>query len=427
MRIANIPVLLCALFSFFSLTGRSAAFYLHDGDRVVFYGDSITEHRHYAAFVETYVVTRFPGLRVAFVNSGVGGDTVAGGPAGPIQVRLERDIVAQKPTVLTIMLGMNDAKYRAFDEPLFQAYKSGLEHIVTTAKSELPGIRITLAAPSPFDDVTQPPQFPGGYNGVLVRYGQYVRELAQRDTLGFADLNAPLVSVLSKALAADSEAARRIISDRVHPAAAGHLIMAEALLKSWNAPSLVTAVSIDAPADRVAHAENTQVSEFRSDSGLHWVQKDGALPFPMDKADPAIALVLRCSDAVEALDQENLQVSGLAGGRYLLKIDDQEIGTFSSSQLGNGINLAELATPMTKQAEIVHGLTLKRHNVRAVRWRLVQVALEDENLAHKGAALEDLDLLEEELIKRQHDAAQPRPHRYSLTPAAQAGGTGGRH
>src|SRR5690348_17702461 len=51
-------------------------FYLRDGDRVVFYGDSITDQRLYTAFVETYVVTRFPRLKVSFVHSGWGGDRV---------------------------------------------------------------------------------------------------------------------------------------------------------------------------------------------------------------------------------------------------------------------------------------------------------------------------------------------------------------
>lgn len=35
-----------------------AGFDLHDGDRVVFYGDSITDQRLYTTFIETYVITR---------------------------------------------------------------------------------------------------------------------------------------------------------------------------------------------------------------------------------------------------------------------------------------------------------------------------------------------------------------------------------
>src|SRR6478752_6938588 len=41
--------------------GRAEDFYLKDGDRVVFYGDSITAQREYTARVEEFVLTRFPG------------------------------------------------------------------------------------------------------------------------------------------------------------------------------------------------------------------------------------------------------------------------------------------------------------------------------------------------------------------------------
>jgi hypothetical protein len=57
-------------------------FQLKAGDRVVFYLDSVTDQRLYTTFVETYVVTRFPRLRVGFVHSGWGGDRVTGGGGG---------------------------------------------------------------------------------------------------------------------------------------------------------------------------------------------------------------------------------------------------------------------------------------------------------------------------------------------------------
>jgi len=71
-----------------ALAAPPGNFYLHDGDRVVFYGDSITDQRLYTTFVETYVITRFPQMKVSFVHSGVGGDRVTGGGAGAIDVRL---------------------------------------------------------------------------------------------------------------------------------------------------------------------------------------------------------------------------------------------------------------------------------------------------------------------------------------------------
>src|SRR5205809_2158114 len=118
LRIFLHSFVLMAAFS--GLSAESAQFYLKDGDRVVFYGDSITDQRLYTVLVETYIVTRFPKLHVTFVHSGWGGDRVTGGGGGPVDVRLKRDVVAYKPTVMTVMLGMNDAGYRAFDEGLFK-------------------------------------------------------------------------------------------------------------------------------------------------------------------------------------------------------------------------------------------------------------------------------------------------------------------
>src|SRR5260370_16003971 len=125
---------------------------------------------------------------------------------------------------MTIMLGMNDGSYRAFDAAIFNTYATGYQHILDTVKSALPGIRITLIQPSPFDDVTRPPQFEGGYNAVPVRYGQFVKELADQRGLGVADLNTPVVAALEKAKATDADVAKQIVPDPVHPGPGGHLL-----------------------------------------------------------------------------------------------------------------------------------------------------------------------------------------------------------
>src|SRR5690242_14394268 len=135
------------------VAAQEKPFYLKNGDRVVFYGDSITDQRLYTTFTESYVVTRFPKKDVHFVHSGWGGDRVSGGGGGPIDVRLQRDVIAYHPTVMTIMLGMNDAGYRPFDEGRFDQYRTGYEHILSFTKAALPDLRFTLIEPSPYDDV----------------------------------------------------------------------------------------------------------------------------------------------------------------------------------------------------------------------------------------------------------------------------------
>ena len=391
-------------------------FQIKDGDRVVFYGDSITDQRLYTTFTETYVLTRFPGMKVRFVHSGWGGDRVSGGGGGPADVRLKRDVIAYQPTVVTIMLGMNDGGYRAFDPEIFERFASGYQHIVTTLKQALPGLRLTLIQPSPFDDVTRWPTFEGGYNAVLVRYGQFVKELAAKESLSVADLNTGVVAALRKAITLDPMLAERIIPDRVHPGPGGHLLMAGALLKAWNAPATVSAVALDAGRD-AAETVNTRVTEVKREAGtIAWTQADRALPMPADPKDAAMALALRSSDFTETLNQQTLRVTGLKAGTYALRIDGETVGSFGAGELAKGVNLATLETPMVRQARQVHDLTLRHNNIHFARWRSVQVPLQDLGLERTQAAMAALDSLEDEIVERQRAAAQPRPHQFVLAP-----------
>lgn len=389
-------------------------FYLKNGDRVVFYGDSITEQRLYTTFAETYVLTRFPQLRMNFVHSGVGGDRVTGGWAGEIDLRLNRDVFAYKPTVMTIMLGMNDGSYRAFDEGIFSTYKTGYRHILDSVKSRFPEIRLTLIQPSPFDDITRSPEFEGGYNSVMVRYGQLVKEFAEGEKQTVADMNTPLVAALAKAKATNEELSKKIIEDRVHPGPAGHLLMAAALLKAWKAIPIVTVVEIDAARMKISRQMNTEVKDLSGTENPGWSQLDKALPMPLDLKDEVMQLALRSSDFLETLDQQTLKVTGLKVSQYQLRIDGVELGLFSNEQLAAGINLAELPTPMLIQALEVHELTLKHNSIHAARWQELQVGLAKKSLPHLQPALDALEELEAELVSQQRAAAQPVVRHYEL-------------
>jgi lysophospholipase L1-like esterase len=394
-------------------------FYLHQNDRVIFYGDSITEQGHYTAFIENYVVTRFPDLNVRFVNSGWAGDWIVGGGGGKVDQRLARDVVAEKATVATFMLGMNDAAYQDYDPAFFGVYTKGYQHLLDSLRQSLPNLRITLLEPSPYDDVTRPPIYAlhdGGYNKVIVRYGAFVRELAQQQKLDVVDLNAQLIAVLEKAHQSDPALAEKIIPDRIHPSAAGGLVMAAAILKAWNAPSIVSSVEIDASHSRVRQQQNTRVTDLRKTPTLSWTQQENALPMPFDPKDDALALVLRSSNIVESLDQQLLKVTGLPDAKYLLKIDDAEIAAFSREDLAQGINLALRDTPMLKQSLDVYAFSARLHSVRMASWQSVQVGLQEEASPHIAEATSALAALEDELIDQQKSTAAPKAHHYELLP-----------
>lgn len=401
-----------------------SGFYLKDGDRIVFYGDSITDQRLYTTFVETYAVTRFPTMQLQFVHSGWGGDRVTGGAGGDIDLRLKRDVFAYKPTVMTIMLGMNDASYRAFDQKIFSAYTNGYEHIIASLKEHLPHLRLTLIRPSPFDDVTREPKFEGGYNQVLVRYGEFVKQLASRNGATVADLNSGVVAATLRAKNNDEKLSVELNSDRVHPGPAGQLLMAAELLKAWRAPSLVTDVQINAARKKIVHSAGTKVSGLTTGETITWTQTDTALPMPIPIGanDPVMALAVSSSDVIDSLNKQMLKVTGLEADSYKLKIDGANITEFSKQQLADGVNLAVLPTPMFKQASQVHVLTIKHNDLHFTRWRTVQVPWsEHKNSKIRNAVpalLEGFDEEEAAAVEEQRAAAQPKPHRFELVPAS---------
>jgi hypothetical protein len=313
---------------------------------------------------------------------------------------------------------MNDGEYRAFDQTIFEKFATGYEHIVDRLKQRLPGVRITTIQPSPYDDVTRPPLFDGGYNAVLQRYGRFIREISARRELQTADLNTPVVEALRAANKSSPDTAKEIIPDRVHPSEAGHLLMAAALLKSWNAPAVVTDVKIDAASEKILAAENTAITDFSTGASLSWTQSDAALPFPMgwDEASSITAAAIRSSNVLESLDLERLSVVNLKPGRYLLAIDSAMAGIFTGQELAAGINLAAYSTPMMKQARDVLYLTLKRAGVWNFRWRFLQISLADDRLAEQPEAIREMDRLEKDIAARQRAMAQSKPRRYTLAP-----------
>ncbi|HEY1904354.1 MAG TPA: GDSL-type esterase/lipase family protein [Terracidiphilus sp.] len=346
-------------------------FYLKDGDRVVFYGDSITEQNLYNQFVELYSVTRFPDRRIHFYGAGVGGDRVTGGSGGPIDKRLARDVFALNPTVVTVMLGMNDGGYNATTDAVETTYTKGYEHLLDSIREHAPAARITLIGPSPYDDVTRPARFAGGYNGVMEHFADLDRALAQKARGTFINFNPPVVTALEKAQAIDPLMARTLLPDRVHPDQLVHWVMAEALLKGWNAPALVSSVTIDGRAAKLVDAQNAVVSDvLQSPEGLRWTETDRGLPLALGKGNETQALLLQISDIQQALNQEPLRIAGLDAPRYNLTIDGSLVGTFSATELMNGVNLADYATPMWHQSQEVSWMVRDRDEAHYLHLRM---------------------------------------------------------
>jgi lysophospholipase L1-like esterase len=62
-------------------------------------------------FIEPILLLYREGTLMSSING-----RITGGGGGRIDNRLERDVLAYKPTVMTVMLGMNDGNYKPFDD-----------------------------------------------------------------------------------------------------------------------------------------------------------------------------------------------------------------------------------------------------------------------------------------------------------------------
>ena len=337
-----------------------------------------------------------------------------GGGAGPIDVRLERDVIALKPSVVTIMLGMNDGGYKPFDPMTLATFGEGYRAIVAKLQQALPGVRLTFILSSPFDDVARPPQFAPGYDDTLRRLGCYVTTLGAKEKATVVDFREPVNAGIAAVLEDNPDLARQIVPDRVHPGPAGHLVMGATLLRAWNAPALVVRVEIDAVTRSVVAAENAEVTGLAAtEGGLSWTELDRALPLPLAFEDGDTELAQKAEADIESLDREPLVVTGLPTGRFELKIDGQSVRTFTDTELAHGVNLARYPTPMRWQAYAVKWSVGSGHEAQRLRRDILAGGAKDSSLQ---VAADTLAARDEAAQRRRAIEATPRLRTYELVP-----------
>jgi hypothetical protein len=190
--------------------------------------------------------------------------------------------------------------------------------------------------------------------------------------------------------------------------------MAEALLKGWHAPAIVSDVTVDGHAGAMKAARNATVSQVEQTNGiLKWTGLENALPLPLTRSNATQALLLDLTDIEQQLNQEILRVTGLEPGRYTLSIDGQDIDTFSPEALEKGINLADYGTPMFHQAQRVSWMVRDRDEAHYIHLRM-RIRNADTG-ADEGKDV--MQAFENSLEDSIYEAAAPKPHVFRLTPA----------
>ena len=325
MRWCLVVVFVCA-----SASTRADEFFFKPGDVVVMIGDSITEQHLYSNYVEMWTTTRFPKWKLTFRNVGIGGDTSGGGNG-----RFARDVLVHNPTAMTVDFGMNDGRYRGFEEATFRPYMDGLQGMANQAKAA--NIRTAWVTPQPLDTDQQGPTALTAYNQTLEKFSEGVKAIADKNGGLFVDQFHPYLAILDRARGKGPKYDRITGGDAVHPGPPGQALMAASILKGLNFPSLVSSVEIDASTKQVVSLKNCsiQLADVNGE-GVSFKRLDEALPFfPADAAS-----ILPSAPILEELNDYRLKVTGLAPGKYEVRVGGAKIAELTAEQLAAGANLA---------------------------------------------------------------------------------------
>ena len=391
-----------------------------DGDRVVFWGDSITHGGTYTKMLADFYLTRYPDRTVRFYNAGVSGDN-----AGDAFSRFEEDVLRRNPTVVTFMFGMNDswrdnycpdlladpkhrARLPAIERACFVKYTNNMTRLVHAVSSKCPDARKIFLTPTPTDDTCKPkpdgmkPVPPlTGTVGALGRFADFEKSFADVFNAGVIDFLGPFTNLVAREQE-KNPAFTLLRRDRVHPIAPGHLYMTYEFLRQQGVDGTVSDVTIRAKDGRAVDKalKNATVQDVvwdKKKARLSFKVLEKALPWPI-QSDALAALDL--APIVNELNREMLTVYQLPEGSYVLSIDGTEVGRHSAAELAKGINLARNGrTPQFRQAAMLEAKNAERCQIErkqlrmfaASRWMLRKRKVDPDDFAAVQKYYEGLD------------------------------------
>jgi lysophospholipase L1-like esterase len=198
--------------------------------KIVFIGDSITDCGRtaatppygagYVSMVRNLLVARYPELHLTILNRGVSGNTVR-----DLAARWEKDVVAEQPDWLSIMIGINDC-WRGFrpgrehEVVRRPEYEATLRHLLDRTRSATQA-RLILMQPYMIEPNPLQPM-----RAEMDRYGEIVGTLAG----AYGALLVRTQDAWNAALAHTQPA--DWAEDQIHATAPGHGVMALAFLSA---------------------------------------------------------------------------------------------------------------------------------------------------------------------------------------------------
>jgi len=194
------------------------------GSHVLFYGDSITDAGRnrddlksygggYVNLIAAGLLSRFPGWNLKVTNKGISGNRVF-----DLENRLEADVLALKPNIVSIMIGINDT-WRRYDSGVISEiaeFQASYERIILRLSEELQA-RIVICEPF----LLPVPEDRKKWREDLDPRITAIRELAWKFNLPYLPLDGIFAAAATEAQAA------YWLPDGVHPSLAGHGLIAD--------------------------------------------------------------------------------------------------------------------------------------------------------------------------------------------------------
>ncbi|QDT46230.1 Arylesterase precursor [Symmachiella dynata] len=185
--------------------------------KVVCFGDSVTGiyyhtggRRAYTKLVQIALEKTKPRAIVQAINAGISGHTTRDALA-----RIEKNVLAHKPDLVTVMFGLNDMTR----VPLFE-YRDNLTKIIEMCRAA--GAEVLLCTPNSVYDTKSRPE------AKLEKYVAAVHQVAQAQQVEVADCYAAYQSLRSR----DEFAWATLMSDEIHPNLDGHKLIAEEIVQA---------------------------------------------------------------------------------------------------------------------------------------------------------------------------------------------------
>ena len=409
-----------------------------EGDLVLWAGDSITHQCGYTQYLENFLYTRFYDKKLHFANAGIKGDD-----AKDLLNRFQGDVAWRNPHWATVLLGMNDGRYKPFDKENFALYQSGVRE--TVERFSALGTGVALLSPTMFDYEQYArrlgdPSFRftrlnaySGYNEKLIQYGDWLERLASDQDITFIDVGRAMLDETKRRR--QSEPLFTFSPDSIHPDPAGMAWIAVEMARLFAGDRRrVNRTTIDLHDKGRVEADGAASIDRIGKDGLWATITPRFLPWVLPATgsvgpEPWLYVDDPSGGFREALKQmplndDRLIVRGLPKGRYNVRIDGLIVMTSSNAELSQGVSLEnKVNSAAYRQSMRVAELNALR-NDRAIRpYRDLQGGLKgirrregEESEAFcsalKGVKEEGQPLLElaSELEAEIHRLAVPKPY-----------------